>query len=116
MRSRRHPETVGVRPARWVALLACALALWASQTLALVHGVAHDEESHVHHGELFGHHDDDPAQCRLIDQLAHDAPLPATPLLAAWRFDSPAPAVWPASQPIGAAIQAARARAPPQRA
>jgi hypothetical protein len=114
MRSRRNPESIGVRPARWAALLVCALALWASQTLALLHGVAHDERGHVHHGELFGHHDDDPAQCRLVDQLAHDAPLPATPLPTAWSFDALPTGVEPASQPIGAAAQAALARAPPQ--
>jgi hypothetical protein len=116
MRSRHSPETVPVGPARWVALLAWALALWASQTLAILHGVAYDEQGHLHHGELFGHHDDDPAQCHLIDQLAHDAPLPALPRLVAHDFDAPIPWGEPRSQPIDAAAVAAPARAPPYRA
>lgn len=113
--ARRH-EAARAGAARWCALLACALALWASQTLALLHGVAHDERGHVHHGELFSHHDDDPSSCRLIDQLAHDAPLPAMPLPAMRLAVAPAPGVEPASQPIGAASEAALARAPPRRA
>lgn len=115
MRSRSSPDRSPVSLARWIALLTLAAALWASQSLALVHQVAH-EPGHVHDGELFAHHDDDPAQCRLIDQLAHLAPL-AVPL-AVVLLDVATAAIAErfASQPAGSAAEGYHARAPPTRA
>lgn len=102
-------------PARFVALLVMAAALWASQALALVHRASH-EPGHAHAGELFAQHDDDPAQCRLVDQLAHLAPLAvAVPLLLLDAADAAAVEMF-ASRPAGLAAEGYLARAPPFRA
>lgn len=114
MRSRSSPDRSRVSLARLVALLAMAAALWASQALALVHRVSH-EPGHAHAGELFAHHDDDPAQCRLVDQLTHLAPLTvAVPLLLLDAADAATVEMF-ASRPAGPAAEGYLARAPPVR-
>lgn len=115
MRSRSSPDRSHVSLARLIALLAVAAALWASQALALVHRASH-EPGHAHAGDLFVNHDDDPAQCRLVDQLAHLAPLAvAVPLLLLDVADAVAVETF-ASRPVGPAAEGYLARAPPVRA
>jgi hypothetical protein len=115
MRNRSSPDRARLNVARLVALLAMAAALWASQSLALVHQLAH-EPGHAHAGKLFAHHDDDPSQCRLVDQLAHLAPLAAAPVLAHLDVAGAPVAVRYASRPTGPAAEGYLARAPPGRA
>lgn len=112
MRNRSSPDRLGVSWARLVALLTMAAALWASQTLALAHQTVH-VPGHAHTGDLFAHHDDDPAQCRLVDQLAHLAPLAVPPVLAMLDGTERAVAVHYASRPTGPAAEGYLARAPP---
>lgn len=115
MRNPSSRDRSAVSPARWIALLTLAAALWASQSLALVHRVAH-EPGHVHDSELFAHHDDDPAQCRLVDQLAYLAPLAVPPAVPLLDVVAVAMAVRYASRPAGPAAEGYHARAPPTRA
>lgn len=115
MRNPSSRDRSAVSLARWIALLTLALALWASQSLALVHRVAH-EPGHVHDGELFAHHDDDPAQCRLVDQLAHLAPLAMPPAVLLLDVAAGAFAVRYTARPAGPAAEGYLARAPPSRA
>lgn len=91
-----------------------AAALWASQSLALAHQMVH-VPGHAHAGDLFAHHDDDPAQCRLVDQVAHLAPLAVPAPLATLAVAERAVSAHVASRPIGPAAEGYLARAPPFR-
>lgn len=112
MRSRSSPDRSRLSLARLVALLAMAAALWASQSLALVHPLTHPI-GHGHVGKLFAHHDDDPAQCRLVDQLAHLAPLALAPAASLLDVTWSHAATCYASRPAGPAAEGYLARAPP---
>lgn len=92
--------------------LALALALWLAQTLALAHQIAR-EPGHAHSGALFAHHDDDPAQCRLLDQQTHAAPAGADLPVTSVAYGDAAPASLAASQRHAAPAAAYSARAPP---
>ena len=110
MRSRSNPER-----SRALASLAFALALWLSQTLALAHQITR-EPGHAHSGALFAHHDDDPAQCRLLDQLNHAAPADAAMPATFVAYCGAVPALRAVSQLRAAPAAAYQARAPPARA